>query len=275
MLARLPVIIKPFIQHDLRIIRSRYATSTITTPKKSKRKLSEDESTKQRNVSARMAREMQDYFGSDHIDMVINKFPASLLRRTQVSEHFYLAAPKLAKNIAKWVTDGMGPDQLLVEVNPGVGLLTQELLKKTNNLLLYENDESFASELEMLLKVENRNIEIRHSDFNGYWKYDYMDKMDQSGRVEKMLKGLRRVRWNDEEVNFRLFSVVGSLRFFNTMIHSVGMQKGLFELGRCEMYLVVPPLIYMHLTCGKEAGYKLYRRNSVLFQILFESFACR
>ncbi|XP_062564116.1 dimethyladenosine transferase 2, mitochondrial [Armigeres subalbatus] len=270
MLARLPVIVKPSIYLDLRIIRSTYATSTAATPKHNKQNSSKDESTKQSNVSARVAREMKDYFDSDQFDMVMNKFPASLLRRTQVSEQFYLAAPKLAKNIAKWVTDGMGPDQLLVEVNPGVGLLTKELLKKTNNLLLYETDESFAPELEEMLKTENRNVEIRYNDFNCHWKYDFMDKIEQSRRMEKMLEGLRRVRWKDEEVNFRLFSVIGSLRFFKTMVHSVGMQKGLFQLGRCEMYLAVPPLIYMQLTCRTEAGYKLYSRNSVLFQIFFE-----
>ncbi|EAT35245.1 AAEL012582-PA [Aedes aegypti] len=250
------------------------ATSTEATPKEPKKKAStrlKDDPAQQGVTSARLARDLEEYFGPRQYGKIVDTFPSALLKRTQTAERFYFAAPQRAKALAKWITNGLEPDRLLVEVNPGMGLLTKELLKKTDNLMLYETEEGFESELNNLLVPENRKVPLRFVDFNNYWRHSYVDTLDQGGRVEKLLEGLPRgTRWKDEEVNFRLFSVIGSLQFFKSLINSVANQKGLFGLGRCEMVLAVPPLFFVHLTCRKDAGYKLYRSSSVLFQIFFE-----
>ncbi|XP_019554065.3 dimethyladenosine transferase 2, mitochondrial [Aedes albopictus] len=274
MFSRLPLSAALFSRNlPAQIIRKTLATTTAApkaTPKERKKKASKDEPSKQSIPSARLGRELEEYFGPKQYGKIVDVVPSSLLKRTQTTDRFYVASPERAKEIAKLLTDDLEPDGLLVEVNPGMGLLTKELLEKTDNLFLYEADERFEPELNKLV-VPKPKVELRFVDFNGYWRHCYQDSLDQGSRIDKLLAGLpRRSRWKDEEVNFRLFSVIGSLNFFKSLIHSVATQKGLYGLGRCEMILAVPPLFFAHLTCRSEFGYKLYRSTSVLFQIFFE-----
>ncbi|EDS39978.1 mitochondrial dimethyladenosine transferase 2 [Culex quinquefasciatus] len=211
-------------------------------------------------------RELEENFSAKTLD----RFPAYLLKRgSQNTERFYLASQEAARDVAKLVTADLAEDTLLAEVNPGSGLLTKELLKskKVNRLLLIEYDDWFQ---EGLRQFEGSRVELKSGDFNGQWKQIYLDSLDRGGRLEKLLEGLPRKRWMDEGINFRLFSIVSTLRFFKTLLYSVVNKKGLYGLGRCELVLVVPPLVYVHLTCTKDAGYKLYRSGSVLFQLFFE-----
>uniref|UniRef100_A0A8D8ACF7 Dimethyladenosine transferase 2, mitochondrial n=1 Tax=Culex pipiens TaxID=7175 RepID=A0A8D8ACF7_CULPI len=211
-------------------------------------------------------RELEEHFSAKTLD----RFPAYLLKRgSQNTERFYLASQEAARDVAKLVTADLAEDTLLAEVNPGSGLLTKELLKskKVSRLLLIEYDDWFQ---EGLRQFEGSRVELKSGDFNGQWKQIYLDSLDRGGRLEKLLEGLPRKRWTDEGVNFRVFSIVSTLRFFKTLLYSVVNQKGLYGLGRCELVLVVPPLLYVHLTCSKEAGYKLYRSGSVLFQLFFK-----
>ncbi|XP_065085948.1 dimethyladenosine transferase 2, mitochondrial [Ochlerotatus camptorhynchus] len=276
MISRLSATRIPFkrnLRHET--VRRTLASTSSATPKERKKKPpsssspSQDEPTK--NVaSARLARDLEEYFEPRQYRKIVDLFPPVLFKRSQTTERFYLASPERAKTISQYVTEGLSPETRLVEINPGPGLLTKELLRKTDNLLLYESDERFEPELNKLV-IPNKKMELRFADFNGHWRQSYMDSMDQGSRLEKMLRDLpNHRRWRDEEVNFRLFSVVGSLRFFKTLINSVSIQKGLLGTGRCEMILAVPPLFYVHLTCSNDAGYKLYRCSSVLFQIFFE-----
>ncbi|XP_055595536.1 dimethyladenosine transferase 2, mitochondrial [Uranotaenia lowii] len=221
--------------------------------------------------------EIEEYFRqNDRDSKLLAKFPPSILRRNPANaDRFYLASQETAKIISQHVTTGLSQDVPLIEVNPGLGILTRELLtkRKSSQLILIETDQNFEPDLKRLIASKDPSlVQLHQADFNGHWRYTYLDSLDQGNRMASMMKHLPcgGHHWKDEAVSFRLYSAVDSMRFFKTLMSSVASQKGIFSLGRFEMVLVMSPLVYAHLTCPREAGYKLYRSNTVLFQLFFE-----
>lgn len=85
---------------------------------------------------------------------IINIVPKSLLRKYKAPETMYLINENTARNITETLKKYIEKDAPVVEVNPGPGLLTQELLQcQKNKLYLYETSNHFAQ----LLKVSYIN----------------------------------------------------------------------------------------------------------------------
>lgn len=81
---------------------------------------------------------------------IINIVPKSLLRKYKAPETMYLINENTARNITETLKKYIEKDAPVVEVNPGPGLLTQELLQcQKKKLYLYETSNHFAQ----LLKV--------------------------------------------------------------------------------------------------------------------------
>ncbi|MEO0445560.1 MAG: 16S rRNA (adenine(1518)-N(6)/adenine(1519)-N(6))-dimethyltransferase RsmA [Verrucomicrobiota bacterium] len=68
-------------------------------------------------------------------------------------------------NVANWITDQLAvdSDDLVVEVGPGAGSLTRNLLQRTENLLLIEFDRRLASFLTQRLE-ERSSVTVVHQD---------------------------------------------------------------------------------------------------------------
>lgn len=125
------------------------------------------------------------------------------------------------------------------------------------------------------------------------YRMAYQDKQDNGCRVDKFLFGLPTREWSSD-VCYRLFASVPSVNYFRHLINSIVFETSIMALGRCELYLAVPPPIYIvsniieiftkyltmaivyytillqHLTCNNEAGYMQYRSTSMLFQMMFK-----
>ncbi|XP_058839909.1 dimethyladenosine transferase 2, mitochondrial-like [Topomyia yanbarensis] len=216
---------------------------------------------------SRILKEMKEYFKSIGNITILGKFPPELLTRNKKHlERFYLAHTESAELVAKHITAGLSPDMLLVEINPGPGLLTRELLKcDIKKLLLVESESHFESDLQKLMATKMKSEwDLMLAHFNGNCKLSYQN------RGIKLEQLLAEQSQKQDEVKFKLFSAVDSLKFFKSLTGSVASQTGLFSLARWEMVVAVPPLIFMQLTCSRNAGYGMYRRHTVLFQIFFE-----
>ncbi|EAA00845.4 AGAP001720-PA [Anopheles gambiae str. PEST] len=200
---------------------------------------------------------------------VLKQFPPSILRKSSLStERFYLANRTTAARIADVLTQDLPADRLLVEVNPGPGLLTEQLLQRNvQNLRLYETDASFEARLNATFNLPKDALRI--GDFNGLWRLSYLDGFDNGQRVCGMLSGIPHRKWQ-EEVSFRLFSVIGTVKYLRYLMNSITQQSELFSLGRYEMFLVMSPLLFSHIASTKDAGYKLYRGGTIVFQLYFE-----
>uniref|UniRef100_A0A182NRT5 rRNA adenine N(6)-methyltransferase n=1 Tax=Anopheles dirus TaxID=7168 RepID=A0A182NRT5_9DIPT len=180
---------------------------------------------------------------------------------------FYVANRATAQRIADIVTQDLSPDRLLVEVNPGPGLLTEQILQRNvHNFRLYEADASFEAKLRAMNLPKDA---LRIADFNGLWRLSYLDGFDSGRRVLNLLADIAHRRWQDE-INFRLFSVIGSVKFLRYLLNSITYQSEFYSLGRYEMILVMSPLLYSHIASTKDAGYKLYRGSTIVFQLYYD-----
>lgn len=229
----------------LRVIYPRTLSAKVAT-KARKKKNREEEPT----AALCPSKEQTEYFQSTNNQKILEDVPPTLLKcNSRYKERYYVASPETAKVICKQLTDAMPQDTFLVEINPGPGILTREIIRKNfDNLMLIEKDAFFEPGLRELIASFDPNgskrIQLKLDDFNAQGRYSYLDSIDQGNRMKKLLNGLPRKHWNEEGANFRLFSAVDTMGFFKSLMGGIQHQKDLFTLGRCEMYLAVPPTIF-------------------------------
>lgn len=97
----------------------------------------------------KLATDVVNYINStpDYSD-IANKIPNSLLRKYKTPESMYLINKKTAKEIVKTIKDSINNDSPLIEVNPGFGYLSEELLRcQKNPIYMYEMSNQFSSHL--------------------------------------------------------------------------------------------------------------------------------
>ncbi|GAB0092805.1 rRNA adenine N(6)-methyltransferase [Sergentomyia squamirostris] len=213
-----------------------------------------------------------EYFKSKHQSAQLEGFPSDyLIKKQQTPDHLYIVDESVAKTVAGIVCKNSQDDSPIVEINPGLGILTQELLKVSKQKIhLYEVDNEFNGFLEELVKKNRRRLSLRNADLVFLYKLAYQDKLDNGNRVESLLNDkLPKRNWK-EAPNARIVGAVGSQNFFRHLVYSVIYQSSLLSYGRSEMFLIVPPPIFIQLTCTKDAGYMTYRYLAVLFQIFFQ-----
>lgn len=74
-----------------------------------------------------------------------NQIPKSLLRKYKTPESMYLINKTTAKEIANTIKNHLNGDSPVVEVNPGLGYLSHELLRCHNgHLYMYETLNHFS-----------------------------------------------------------------------------------------------------------------------------------
>ncbi|XP_023163779.1 dimethyladenosine transferase 2, mitochondrial [Drosophila hydei] len=203
------------------------------------------------------------------------EFPEKLLTKKQKGvSHMYVANAQIAEQVNNYLEPHLRQSKCdtVMELNPGPGHFTRHLLDRETQfrkIILVESMEYFMPRLQELHALYPERVKVRYGDFVSLWKLAFMDKMDSGTRLIDMLGDVPRTAFN-EDINMLVFGAVGSYPFFKHLINSLIFQTSLYNLGRCEMILALPPPIYIHLTCSNKIGYLIYRSASVLFQILFE-----
>lgn len=97
--------------------------------------------------------ELKNYFVSPEQRALLDSFPENLKRKKQKGpEHLYLADPETASTVAKHILLDYNGNVPIVEVNPGPGLLTKELLKRkiVTDMRLFEVQRDFLPALEVM-----------------------------------------------------------------------------------------------------------------------------
>lgn len=226
--------------------------------------------------SSKHANEICVYFNSK--DCLKNKLPVLpsrlLLKRVKSPEGLYLIDSDIADEIFDLIrSDLLSTDSHIIEVNPGLGLITQKLLAaKIQKLRLFETDQHFVSLLKnMISKNKNVNADVLHLNFSNFWSLAYQDKMDNGNRIESIMSGISNKPWESAEPVFKIFGALPNYTFIRYFVFSTFFQNGISLCGRPEMYVILTPPSYTKLTCNREAGYSLYRSLSVLFQLIFET----
>ncbi|KAG5684931.1 hypothetical protein PVAND_014139 [Polypedilum vanderplanki] len=239
------------------------STETISETKKKVKSLKKKKSIEEKKI--------YKYFDKK----IVQEYPEELFvkkkNNKKVDDNFYIANEKAARIIFNELVKDLPKNKLLIEINPGIGLLTQLLIDETkNDLFLFEQKEDlFHKTAEIIQKYQNRKISLRQCDFTTLWKMGFLDKQDNGNRVEEVFNKIQPKKFEDETVA-RLFACIWSLSFMKDLITSVVFQNGFSSVGRIEMFLCLPPPVFLTVACSPSIGYFLYRSSAVLFQLLFE-----
>lgn len=121
----------------------------LDNPKSKKRKRKERESTEH------IGKEVLAHFDRPESRFILKGFPEELLKKRskKVMQGLYISNEESARTIASTLMKGLRPDQSLMELNPGLGLLTKRLIDNTeNDLLLYEPMGHFHPNLTVSLR---------------------------------------------------------------------------------------------------------------------------
>ncbi|KAG4074229.1 hypothetical protein HA402_001505 [Bradysia odoriphaga] len=207
-------------------------------------------------------------------DSFIGKFPKTIPRKTQVNSldahQLYLVNDETATKIAKHLTESVDLSKTFVEANPGLGLLTNLLVQsEIADLRLFEAHSEFSDDLQRYTEVHPNRVKLRNFDLITLHRSLYVDKLSGGNRNDRILSGLPSTEW-ENDTNFAMFGATGSSSFFWHLINSIVYQNSILALGRCELYMVMPSLMYMKLASSNRSALQSYRALSVLFQIFFE-----
>ncbi|KAL7729838.1 hypothetical protein ACLKA6_014695 [Drosophila palustris] len=203
------------------------------------------------------------------------EFPEKLLTKKQKSAaNMYIADAAIAQQINNYLEPHFKESKCdtVLELNPGPCHFTRHLLDRESQfrkIILIESAEHFMPRLQEMHALYPDRVKVQHGDFVGLHKLAFVDKIDNGMRVADLLCNVPQKGYN-EDINMLVIGAVGSYPFFKHLINSLIFQSSLYNFGRCEMMLALPPPIYIHLTCSNDIGYMIYRSTSVLFQILFE-----
>lgn len=85
---------------------------------------------------------------------------------------------------------------------------------------------------------------MKQCDFIALWKMGYLDKLDDGNRVELLFDNIQRKHF-DSDTCASLFACIGSAKFFKDFINSIIFQIGFAAVGRFEMFLCVPPPVFI------------------------------
>ncbi|XP_035449183.1 dimethyladenosine transferase 2, mitochondrial [Spodoptera frugiperda] len=198
---------------------------------------------------------------------IANKIPNSLLRKYKTPESMYLINKKTAKEIVKTIKDSINNDSPLIEVNPGFGYLSEELLRcQKNPIYMYEMSNQFSSHLCKLQELHPGRVKLKLADFFGMWKLAFKDKIDQGNRIEELLGEL----CTDDKS--RVVKIIGSmpgLSFVKHLINNIIFHNTTNQLGKPDLFITMPGYHYEFLT-DNEVQLKKHRSIPALFQMLFD-----
>lgn len=101
----------------------------------------------------KVAQDVMNYLESSiEYKDIIDVMPKTLLKKYKTPETMYLINKKTAKDITSTILNYLNKEAPIVEVNPGFGFLTQELLRcQKNPIFLYETSNHFIQFLNVSL----------------------------------------------------------------------------------------------------------------------------
>ncbi|KAI5179878.1 Dimethyladenosine Transferase 2 [Manis pentadactyla] len=186
----------------------------------------------------------------------------------------YVTSPRLAETLAQ-VLRGKGEDacQLLLECNPGPGILTQALLESGAKVIALESEKFYIPHLESLGKNVTGKLEVVHCDF---FKLDPVNcgivkpPIMMSEVLFKNL-GIKGLPWTND-IPFRVvgtFPVKNERKILWKLLHDIYSCTSVYAHGRVELNMFINEKDYQKITATPENP-KLYQALSVLWQVAYE-----
>ena len=233
-------------------------------PFKKKYKKIETSVSETTDETKKIARKFTKHFIDLQQADILGRFHPSFftVKRKFLPDTFYVADRKVASSIAEQIQRFRKADVPLFEINPGIGLLTKELLRNgTSGIILQEMEPYFEPELKVILI---RNVPFKHNSWrfcssfqklasnkqiielgffdiiNNFWHLSkrYYNQVD-----EFLLKVPSR-EWTGE-INSQYTGCVGSVPFIRKLTNGVASRDLVFKKGRPEFLIVLPNINFL------------------------------
>ncbi|XP_050674992.1 dimethyladenosine transferase 2, mitochondrial isoform X2 [Leptidea sinapis] len=177
------------------------------------------------------------YNNDDYKDL-IDRIPKNLLKRYKTPETMYMINKKSAKLICDTVKCHFDKNAPIVEVNPGFGFLTEEILQcQENPVYLYEHAKYFDPFLCELQKKYPGRINYKIADFFGMWKLAFMDKMDEGTRIQELLGDLAS---QSPSKTLKILGAMPGLSFVKHLINTIVFHNTTNEIGHPDLFIIMP-----------------------------------
>lgn len=184
---------KMIIRHFKRLLREKSLRNQ-WLPKFSTAVVVEPENPQKKNTH----KERMDNFFNENPEYQQIKplIPSKLLRRNLTTPvEMYLIDKSIAKTIAYQIKENFKLKSLvIIEINPGLGLLTEELLSLgVKQIEMMESKPKFYEYLSE--KFKNRGVNVQNVDFLNIWSLMYQDRFDNGNRFVELMKNIQPKPW--------------------------------------------------------------------------------
>ncbi|XP_055957007.1 dimethyladenosine transferase 2, mitochondrial [Patella vulgata] len=222
-----------------------------------------------RSVNVINSRYSTDIQTRNNVDIFVQNHPCLAKPSVNKKKAFYILEEDVADSIAEVVKENIDRNNVIVEVNPGPGILTQSLLKTvTDNLIAVESNQEFLPYIQELQDNESdKKLSIINYDVFDMYKNRNDEKLEQENEIVDLLP---KIPWT-EDISA---SIIGILHprlesWFMTYIAQEFCQgSGLFMAGRLQWFLFVSPRFYRMLISKKS------KKLDTLFELLFDIKIC-
>lgn len=151
----------------------------------------------------------------------------------------------VAKQFASMiVNDLVKKTSFILEINPGNGYLTNELLEtKVPYIHLYEKEPKYTESLMLLSEKYPDRLSIRPYNLLTLSMIEYKDRVAKSEKMDDIFQGALKNSWNDEP-SIHIIGAVTSMSFFYYLKNSI-ISQYLSNYGRISLYLAIIPSMSM------------------------------
>lgn len=184
---------------------------------------------------------------------------------TVATDMFYLINPETAKEVTSLIINDLSQNMnYVIHINPGMGLLTKELLEAgVPSIDMYEGNECFYQTLKNLMEEYPGRLSLKESSFTKDLKLmDYHITRDDTSLQSTAVKIQK--KW-EEKTYIQIIGSFTEHNFMKYIVTSLLFQNTFMSFGRPMFYLMISPSMWNSLTCTDK------RRSSraALFQIFF------
>ncbi|XP_008768039.1 dimethyladenosine transferase 2, mitochondrial isoform X1 [Rattus norvegicus] len=191
--------------------------------------------------------------------------------RSEPTRH--IACKKSARNLVRDLLEHQNPShQLILECNPGPGILTGALLKAGARVVAFESEKMFIPHLESLRKNADGELQVVHCDFFKIDpRYQELVRPDVNSHTIFQNLGIKAVPWS-AGVPIKVFGILPNKherRLLWKILFDLYSCESIYRYGRVELNMFISEKEFRKLIATPKRP-DLYQVLGVLWQVACE-----
>lgn len=180
----------------------------------------------------------------------------------------YIMDRHVAAMLVNYLKQDLGENDIIVEISPGLGLLTDTLLvETTNTVIAYEPNNSLRSNLEKtLLPRFSHRLQLQSQDLRKFYGYYIINQREPDKTLLHDFISPMQRRMGADYSPVKIVGVNYDLNFMKSLIFSYTYQCSLYENISPDFYLCIPYKVYKKIHYGTKNS---FRDISLIFQYYF------